>query len=60
MRRFYGLALVRSLWREVGLARQWGRIGSQGDRRTDWHESAGSATAELDRLAESKQRKGYM
>jgi predicted DNA-binding WGR domain protein len=59
MRRFYGLGLVRSLWGEVGLARQWGRIGSQGQRRTDWHESAGSAAAELQRLAQTKQRKGY-
>ena len=59
MRRFYGLALVRSLWGEVGLARQWGRIGSQGKRRTDWHESTEAAAAELERLAQSKQRKGY-
>lgn len=35
MRRFYSLALVTSLWGESGVVRQWGRIGSQGQRRTD-------------------------
>ena len=59
MRRFYGLALVWSLWGEVGLARQWGRIGSQGHRRTDWHESAEAAGGRVRRFVQSKQRKGY-
>lgn len=59
MRRFYSLALVQSLWGEHGVARQWGRIGSQGQRRTDWHASPEAAAAELERMAKHKRRRGY-
>ena len=59
MRRFYSLALVTSLFGEHGVARQWGRIGSQGQRRTDWHASPEAATAELEGMAKRKRRRGY-
>ncbi|MBP1807606.1 WGR domain-containing protein [Rubellimicrobium aerolatum] len=59
MRRFYSLALVTSLFGEAGVARQWGRIGAQGQRRTDWHASLEAAAAELERMAGRKRRRGY-
>lgn len=59
MRRFYGLTLVRSLWGEQGVARQWGRIGGEGQRQTDWHANLEEALADLARLAERKRRRGY-
>lgn len=59
MRRFYSLALAQSLWGEHGVVRQWGRIGSQGQRRTDWHEGPEAAAAELERMAKGKRRRGY-
>ena len=59
MCRFYSLALVQSLFGEHGVARQWGRIGSQGQRRTDWHASPEAAAAELEGIARRKRRRGY-
>lgn len=59
MRRFYSLALVTSLFGEAGVLRQWGRIGSQGQRRTDWHASPDDAAAELEGMAKRKRRRGY-
>lgn len=59
MRRFYDLALARSLWGEWGVMRQWGRIGTQGQKRTDWHASPEEAAAELEQMAEGKRRRGY-
>ncbi len=59
MRRFYSLALAQSLWGEWGVARQWGRIGSPGQSRTDWHASPEAARAELERMAGRKRRRGY-
>lgn len=59
MHRFYSLALVRSLWGEWGVMRQWGQIGSPGQRRTDWHEARGEAKAELECMTRRKRRRGY-
>ncbi|TNC46503.1 WGR domain-containing protein [Rubellimicrobium rubrum] len=59
MRRFYSLALVTSLFGEHGVVRQWGRIGSQGKRQTDWHASPEDAVAELEGMARHKRRRGY-
>ncbi|TNC60028.1 WGR domain-containing protein [Rubellimicrobium roseum] len=59
MRRFYGLALAQSLWGEWGVVRHWGRIGAQGQKRTDWYEAPEAARAELERMARHKRRRGY-
>ncbi len=59
MRRFYSLALATSLFGEHGVVRQWGRIGLQGQRRTDWHDAPATAIAELERMAGRKRRRGY-
>lgn len=59
LRRFYSLALTNSLFGEHGVARQWGRIGAQGQRRTDWYGSPEAARAEMERMVRSKRRKGY-
>ena len=59
MRHLHSLTLVTSLFGESGVARQWGRIGSQGQRRTDWHASPEAAVAELEGMARRKRRRGY-
>lgn len=59
MSRFYGLALVTSLFGEHGVVRHWGRIGSEGRRRTDWHDAPEGAAAELEQVASTKRRRGY-
>ena len=60
MHRFYSLALVTSLFGDHGVARQWGRIGAQGQRRTDWFSAPEAAATELERMAGRKRRRGYL
>lgn len=59
MRRFYSVALAQSLWGECGVVRHWGRIGSPGQRRTDWYEAPPEAERALDSLLRAKRRRGY-
>ncbi len=59
MRRFYSLALTTSLFGERDVARRWGRIGSPGRERTDWHAAPEAVRTELERLASAKRRRGY-
>ena len=41
--RYYRMDIVRGLFGEWGLVREWGRIGQSGGRRTDWFEDEASA-----------------
>ena len=59
MRRFYSVALATSLFGECGVVRQWGRIGTEGQTRTDWYDGSGPAKAALLKLLRQKQRRGY-
>jgi predicted DNA-binding WGR domain protein len=55
--RFYRLAVWSDLFGRALLARQWGRIGTQGRVRLDPH--AGAAINVLARLVRAKRRRGY-
>jgi len=57
--RFYRMAVWPDLFGGVLLARQWGRIGTQGRIRLDEHPDAGPAVNALVRLARAKRRRGY-
>lgn len=59
MRRFYSLALATSLFGECGVMRQWGRLGSEGRRRTGWYEEPSEARSALPALLRAKRRRGY-
>lgn len=59
MRRFYRLSVARSLWGEWGVVRQWGRAGTQGRLRTEWHGEQEAAVAERDRIEGAKRKRGY-
>ena len=59
MRRFYSMALSTSLFGECGVVRQWGRIGTGGQSRTDWYEEAPEAATALQALLRAKCRRGY-
>ncbi len=59
MRRFYSLALATSLFGECGVARQWGRIGTEGQRRTEWYVAPREAESALQALLRAKRRRGY-
>jgi predicted DNA-binding WGR domain protein len=57
--RFYRMAVWPDLFGRALLARQWGRIGTQGRVRLDPHPDAGAAINALSRLARAKRRRGY-
>jgi predicted DNA-binding WGR domain protein len=57
--RYYRLDVQPSLFGEWGLVREWGRIGSSGQERTDWFTRRDEAEAALAKLASQKARRGY-
>lgn len=59
MARFYVLALQPTLFGEVSLVRNWGRIGTMGRQKIELFECAGSAEAALSKLAARKVKRGY-
>ena len=59
MRRFYTLAVQRTLFGEVSLIRRWGRIGTNGQVKLETFDHSSEAEKALERLARSKRRRGY-
>lgn len=59
MARFYLLSVERSLFGDAVLVREWGRIGTRGQRRLDLYEHEEHAREALARLAASKRGRGY-
>ena len=57
--RFYRMEVWPDLFGRVLLARQWGRIGTQGRVRLDPHPDPGAAINALAQLACAKRRRGY-
>ncbi len=60
MRRFYSVALAISLFGECGLVRQWRRIGTEGQSRTNWYEESDLVRAALQKVLIQKRRRGYI
>ncbi len=60
MARFYVLAIEPTLFGDMALVREWGRIGSLGRRRLDLHASLTSAAEALDTWLARKVRRGYI
>jgi len=59
MARFYVLAIEPTLFGDMALVREWGRLGSPGRRRLDLHASMASAGEALDVWLARKARRGY-
>jgi predicted DNA-binding WGR domain protein len=59
MRRFYSVALATSLFGECGVVRQWGRIGTEGQSRTNWYDEPREAESVLKDLLQAKRKRGY-
>lgn len=59
MARFYVISLAPTLFGEVSLVRNWGRIGSRGQMMVETFTTADAALEASDRLARVKRRKGY-
>ena len=60
MARFYVLAIEASPFGDATLIREWGRIGTVGQRKIEVHEFEGSAKEALEMWLRRKQRRGYV
>ncbi|MCB8823535.1 WGR domain-containing protein [Microvirga rosea] len=60
MARFYVLSVEPSLFGEIALVREWGRIGTIGRRKIELHENESSAMESLETWLRRKQRRGYV
>lgn len=58
-RRYYHMRIVRGLFGDWGLVREWGRIGRAGQGRTDWFDCEADAEDAQETLAQQKGRRGY-
>lgn len=59
MARFYLLALQPTLFGDVSLVRNWGRIGTRGQAKVETFATADEAEAALRRIERAKRRRGY-
>ena len=59
LHRFYHMEIVRGLFGDWGLVRAWGRIGGDGQVRTDWYGSEADAEAARLALHGQKTKRGY-
>jgi predicted DNA-binding WGR domain protein len=57
--RFYRIEIWQDLFGGALLARRWGRIGTEGRLRFDFHADHATALLALARLAAAKRRRGY-
>ena len=59
LHRFYQLFIMRGLFGDWSLVREWGRVGSPGTVRKDWFDTEEGAILARQQLCEVKQKKGY-
>ena len=59
MARFYRLSSTPSLFGDICLVREWGRIGRPGRMRIDLYAGKEAATAARTKLERAKRRRGY-
>ncbi|WP_284257084.1 WGR domain-containing protein [Acidocella aquatica] len=59
-RRFYAMSVTEDLFGKTVLVRNWGRIGTGGRQRFDYHKDEAAARASLEKLAAQKRRRGYV
>lgn len=61
MQRYYRVSVAPTLFGEFAMVREWGRIGHRGGRRIEcWFASVEEAQRAGLRMAEAKQRRGYL
>ena len=58
-KRFYAMTAIPTLFGEWAVMREWGRIGSPGTVRMDFHDDEGQAVTALAEIAQKKVRRGY-
>ena len=60
MARYYVLSIEPTLFGDSALVREWGRIGSMGQRRTEFFPQPTEAHLALDAWLKRKCRRGYL
>ena len=60
MARFYGIEVQPTLFGEVSVLRNWGRIGTKGRGMMVTYEDENQAAAALQKLDKQKRRRGYV
>jgi len=60
MARFYGIEVQPTLFGEMSVLRNWGRIGTRGRAMMVTYEDAAHATEALKKLDKQKRRRGYV
>ncbi len=60
MARFYGIELQPTLFGEVSVLRNWGRIGTRGRAMMVTFENPAQASEALMKLEKQKRRRGYV
>ena len=60
MARFYGIEVQPTLFGEVSVLRNWGRIGTNGRGMMVTYEDKEQAVAALQKLDKQKRRRGYV
>ncbi|MEP5729844.1 MAG: WGR domain-containing protein [Sulfitobacter sp.] len=56
---FYNIEIVRGLFGDWGLVREWGRLGKSGRIRTDWFDTEADAKGARFDLQMQKSKRGY-
>lgn len=56
---FYRMEIVRGLFGDWGLVREWGRVGCGGQVRTDWYPNEDAAKDARFELHMAKAQRGY-
>ena len=59
MARYYVLSVEPTLFGDSALVREWGRIGSSGQRRSELFPQSNDAHLALDAWLKRKRRRGY-
>lgn len=59
MARYYRLSVVKTLFGDWVVVREWGRIGRGGQSREEWCQSFTDALTRLTDGVREKQRRGY-
>jgi predicted DNA-binding WGR domain protein len=59
MARYYALSLQPTLFGEMSLVRQWGRIGTRGRQKVEFFTGDDEAALALSKLAVQKKKRGY-
>lgn len=59
LNRFYRMVVHRDLFGGATLIREWGRIGSPGQVRIDYHADEGRAVDALADMMAKKRKRGY-